>query len=139
MENIILVENLTKKYCDFTAVDGINFEVNRGEIFGILGPNGAGKTTTFEMIEGLKSITIGNVYLDGHNVAKETYKIKSLIGVQLQSSSFFDGLNLRELLETFAAFYGRKVDVDQLLSYVQLTEKAGSIIKELSGGQKQRF
>jgi len=139
MTNIIEVQNLTKKYGSFTAVDGISFEVQTGETFGILGPNGAGKTTTLEMIEGLKSITSGNATLDGHDVKKETRTVKSLIGVQLQASSFFDGLNLKELLNTFAALYGRTVDADKLLADVQLTEKAKNRVKELSGGQKQRL
>jgi len=139
MENIIEVKNLTKKYADFTAVDGINFEVKKGEVFGILGPNGAGKTTTLEMIEGLKGITSGSVILDGKDVAKETFAVKSIIGVQLQSSAFFEGLNLRELLDTFASLYNRKVDSMELLKDVQLEEKAKAQHKELSGGQKQRF
>src|SRR6185295_12337751 len=139
MENIIEVKNLTKKYDKLTAVDGINFEVRKGEIFGILGPNGAGKTTTLEMLEGLKPITSGQAILDSHDVSKDTRKVKSLIGVQLQSSSFFDGLNLKELLETFASLYNRDVDALELLREVQLEDKAKSAVKELSGGQKQRF
>ncbi len=139
MDNIIVIENLTKQYGDFTAVDNISFAVRQGEIFGILGPNGAGKTTTLEMIEGLKTITSGTVALDGHDVQKERSVVKSLIGVQLQSSSFFDGLNLLEIINVFAAMYGRKVDAMHLLDLVQLSEKAKSKIKELSGGQKQRL
>ncbi|MFH0829052.1 MAG: ABC transporter ATP-binding protein [Candidatus Kerfeldbacteria bacterium] len=139
MLNIITVRSLTKKYGDFIAVDGISFEVQSGETFGILGPNGAGKTTTLEMIEGLKSITSGDITLDGHNVSKETRLVKSLIGVQLQASSFFDGLNLVELVNTFASLYGRKVDALKLLADVELKEKAKSRVKELSGGQKQRL
>lgn len=139
MNNIIEVKDLTKKYGDFTAVDAINFQVREGEIFGILGPNGAGKTTTLEMMEGLKAITSGTVTLDGHDVSIEPNKVKSLIGVQLQSSSFFDGLNLKELVETFGSLYGRKVDGLELLCKVQLEDKQESQIKELSGGQKQRL
>jgi ABC-2 type transport system ATP-binding protein len=139
MQNIIEVKNLTKKYKDFTAVDAINFEVREGEVFGILGPNGAGKTTTLEMIEGLKGISSGQAILAGHDVNSETRLVKSLIGVQLQSSSFFDLLTLKELLETFASLYNRKVDALELLREVQLEEKANSLVKELSGGQKQRF
>ncbi|HEV8601056.1 MAG TPA: ABC transporter ATP-binding protein [Patescibacteria group bacterium] len=139
MENIIEVNNLVKKYGDFTAVDHISFAVQEGEVFGILGPNGAGKTTTLEMVEGLKAITSGQAYLDGHDVSIDTRLVKSIIGVQLQSSSFFDGLNLVELLETFGALYDRKIDGMELLREVQLEEKAKSQVKELSGGQKQRF
>lgn len=139
MNDLIVVQRLTKKYGDFTAVDGISFEVRQGETFGILGPNGAGKTTTLEMIEGLKSISGGTVTLDGHDVHRETRTVKSLIGVQLQASSFFDGLNLKELLDTFASLYGRKVDALKLLKDVELEEKWKSMVKELSGGQKQRL
>lgn len=137
--NIIEVKNLTKKYDKLVAVDNISFEVAKEEIFGILGPNGAGKTTTLEMIEGLKHITSGVAILDGHDVSKDTQLVKSLIGVQLQSSSFFDGLSLKELLITFGSLYKRTIDADKLLEKVQLTDKAKNKFKELSGGQKQRF
>jgi ABC-2 type transport system ATP-binding protein len=136
---IIEVKNLTKKYNGFTAVDSINFSVTEGEVFGILGPNGAGKTTTLEMIEGLKGITSGQAILDSKDVSKETHAVKSIIGVQLQSSAFFEGLNLLELLETFASLYNRQINAMDLLKMVQLEEKAKSEAKELSGGQRQRL
>ncbi|MDQ3014836.1 MAG: ABC transporter ATP-binding protein [bacterium] len=139
MEDIIVVRNLRKEYGNFTAVDTISFSVKRGEIFGILGPNGAGKTTMLEMIEGLKPMTSGQIFLDGHDVEKETRVVKSLIGVQLQSASFFEGLNLLELLDVFAAMYGREINAMALLNQVQLTEKAKNRIGQLSGGQKQRL
>ncbi|MBI3952842.1 MAG: ABC transporter ATP-binding protein [Candidatus Doudnabacteria bacterium] len=139
MEKIIEVKNLTKKYGDFTAVDNISFDVLEGETFGILGPNGAGKTTTLEMLEGLKGITAGQAFVAGLDVAAQAKKVKAVIGTQLQSSSFFDGLNLKELLETFAALYNRKIDALQILESVQLLEKSKSRVKELSGGQKQRL
>lgn len=139
MQDIIEVRNLTKKYGDFVAVDAISFSVHRGEAFGILGPNGAGKTTTLEMIEGLKEITGGEAMLDGLDVRKEIRAVKAIIGVQLQSSSFFSGLNLKELLVTFASLYGRKVNAGELLEKVGLTDKAKNHVKELSGGQKQRL
>ncbi len=139
MDSIIEVKNLTKKYGDFTAVDSISLSVKRGETLGILGPNGAGKTTTMEMIEGLKSMTSGTIHLDGLDVARETDKVKSLIGVQLQSSHFFENLSLVELIETFGALYGNKVDAMALLEDVELTDKAKNQAKELSGGQRQRL
>ena len=139
MSEIITVKNLTKKYGDFTAVDHVSFAVEAGETFGILGPNGAGKTTTLEMIEGLKTITEGNIVVDGKDVQKETHAVKSVIGVQLQASTFFEGLNLLELVDTFAALYGRKVSAKELLDEVQLGDKAKNQVKELSGGQKQRL
>ncbi len=139
MSDIISVSHLTKRYGDFVAVDGISFSVRQGEIFGILGPNGAGKTTTLEMLEGLKGITGGTAVLDEKNVHDQPRAVKAVIGVQLQASSFFDHLNLKELLETFAALYGRSVDAMELLREVQLDEKWKSYVKELSGGQKQRL
>ncbi len=139
MAAIIEVKDLVKRYGDFTAVNGISFSVEAGETFGILGPNGAGKTTTLEMIEGLKEISGGSVTVDGKDAARETHAVKSVIGVQLQASSFFDGLNLAELINVFAALYGREVDPLELLKEVQLEEKASSRVNELSGGQKQRL
>lgn len=139
MADIIRVKDLKKTYGDFVAVDGVNFSVRLGETFGILGPNGAGKTTTMEMMEGLKMISSGEVVLDEKNVATHTNEVKSIIGVQLQASSFFDGLNLKELVDTFGALYGQEVDAMELLREVQLEEKAKSRVKELSGGQKQRL
>jgi ABC-2 type transport system ATP-binding protein len=91
------------------------------------------------MIEGLKKISSGNVTLDGKDVTKETHAVKEVIGVQLQASSFFEGLNLVELIETFASMYDRTVNAMELLAEVQLTEKAKNQVKELSGGQKQRL
>lgn len=139
MPDIISVSNLTKRYGTFTAVDAISFSVREGETFGILGPNGAGKTTTLEMIEGLKAITEGSAALDGHDVRKEPRRVKALIGVQLQSSTFFDYLTLRELLTTFGSLYGRRVDAGGLLHDVELFDRAKSYVKQLSGGQKQRL
>ncbi len=139
MSAIIEVKDLHKRYGKFTAVDRVSFSVEQGEIFGILGPNGAGKTTTLEMIEGLKKPTSGSIMLDGKNVADQTAAVKKIIGVQLQASTFFESLNLAELIETFAAMYGRKVDPMTLLEEVELTDKAKNKAKELSGGQKQRL
>ena len=85
---ILKVKNLTKSYDDIVAVDGISFEVKRGEIFGILGPNGAGKTTTLEMIETLRSIDSGSASIDGVDVAKHPYQIRGMIGVQPQAPGF---------------------------------------------------
>jgi ABC-2 type transport system ATP-binding protein len=139
MAAIIEVKDLTKKYGTFVAVNGISFSVEQGETFGILGPNGAGKTTTLEMIEGLKRPTSGTIVLDGKDVQKETDAVKQVIGVQLQSATFFENLNLVELIETFGAMYNRRVDAMKLLGEVELTDKAKAKAKELSGGQRQRL
>jgi ABC-2 type transport system ATP-binding protein len=137
---VLQVENLKKTYDNgVEAVKGVSFSVNRGEVFGILGPNGAGKTTTLEMIEGLRPITSGKIILDGIDAVQNPYKIKERIGIQLQSSAFFQNLRLKELIEMFAALYGCKVDPIKLLDDVGLKEKARAMVKELSGGQKQRF
>ena len=137
--SIISVTNLIKKFGDFTAVDGISFEVKRGEIFGILGPNGAGKTTTLEIIETLQAPTDGEVYVDGINSISHPWEVKSRIGVQLQSSNFYPELNLVELLKMFAAMYDVKVNPIEMLKKVNLEDKAKSFVNKLSGGQKQRF
>jgi ABC-2 type transport system ATP-binding protein len=135
----IVVNNLTKKYDQATVVDSISFEVFKGEVFGILGPNGAGKTTTLEMIEALRSIDSGEVMLEGLNVAKKPDKVKEIIGVQLQSTGFYDNLTLRELLVMFSGLYHQSAHPDELLAEVNLSEKSKAQVKQLSGGQKQRF
>jgi ABC-2 type transport system ATP-binding protein len=135
----IVVDGLRKRYGSLVAVDGISFRVKEREIFGLLGPNGAGKTTTVEILEGLRTADEGQVLVAGIDVRKDPDKVKNVIGVQLQSSAFFDGLNLVELLDMFAALYGRTVDAMAILKKVDLTEKARSTVPKLSGGQKQRF
>lgn len=150
MSKVIEVTNLKKTYqlarqerkngADFfNAVKGTSFAVERGEIFGILGPNGAGKTTTLEIIEGLKQQSSGEVKVLGMDNLQNTAEIKKRIGVQLQSSEYLNSLSLKELIELFASLYGKKADVDELLGFVNLTEKKNSLVKDLSGGQKQRF
>ena len=139
MGNIISVKNLTKRYGDKTTVKGISFDVKEGEVFGILGPNGAGKTTTLEMIEALRPIDDGQVILDGLDVSKDAAKVKGIIGIQLQSTAFFDKLTLREQLRMFDSLYGETTNPDELLAEVQLSDKSKSYVEQLSGGQRQRF
>ena len=138
-KTIISVKDLHKKYGDFEAVKGISFEVYEGEIFGLLGPNGAGKSSTLEIIETLREKTSGEVLVDGLNLDQSPDAIKKIIGVQLQSSGYYPGLNLTELIELFSGLYNRSVDVKELLGLVNLQDKAKAKFKELSGGQKQRF
>ena len=135
----VVVDGLRKRYGDLVAVDGISFQVKRHEIFGLLGPNGAGKTTTVEILEGLRDADGGQAIVAGIDVLKNPERVKSVIGVQLQSSAFFDGLSLLELLDMFAALYRRSVDAMAILKKVDLAEKARSQVNKLSGGQKQRF
>src|SRR6201995_487123 len=136
---IISVRNLTKKYGDFEAVKGISFDVKEGEIFGLLGPNGAGKSTTLEIIETLREKTSGKVIVDGLDLDKAPGEIKKIIGVQLQTSGYYPGLNLTELIELFGGLYNRDVKPLEFLDMVNLRDKAKAKFKELSGGQKQRF
>lgn len=137
--HIIKVENLVKKYGDFTAVKGISFDVKEGEIFGLLGPNGAGKTTTLEIMETLREKTSGEVWIDGMSLDKDPQAIKNIIGVQLQAAGYYPNLNLKQIIQLFAGLYNRDTDPMALLDTVNLREKAKNKFKELSGGQKQRF
>ena len=136
---IISVKDLHKKYGEFEAVKGISFDVFEGEIFGLLGPNGAGKSTTLEIIETLRNKTSGDIIVDGFNLDKNPNDIKKIIGVQLQASGFYPGLNLVELINLFAGLYNQEVDPLEFLDKVNLRDKAKAKYKELSGGQKQRF
>jgi ABC-2 type transport system ATP-binding protein len=136
---IIQVKDLTKNYGNFKAVKGISFTVNEGEIFGLLGPNGAGKSTTLEIIETLRQKTSGQVIVDGLNLDTHPNDIKKIIGVQLQTSGYYPGLNLVQLIALFCGLYNRDVDPMELLESVNLRDKARAKFKELSGGQKQRF
>ncbi len=136
---IISVKDLVKDYGNFRAVKGISFNVFEGEIFGLLGPNGAGKSTTLEIIETLREKTGGVIVVDGFNLDRSPNEIKKIIGVQLQSSGFYPGLNLLELINLFSGLYNQEVDAVELLDRVNLRDKAKAKVKELSGGQKQRF
>lgn len=136
---IVEVKELTKKYGRKTVVNGINFEVKEGEIFGILGPNGAGKTTTLEMLETIRPIDGGSATIDGIDVETSQDEIKAMIGVQPQTPSFEEKTKLTELIQIFSSFYGESVDAMKFLKSVQLEEKANSYPEQLSGGQRQRF
>lgn len=164
MKTIISVKNLVKNYGSFNAVKNISFDVYEGEIFGLLGPNGAGKSTTLEIMETLRQKTSGEVFIDGLNLDKEADRIKKIIGVQLQTSGYYPGLKLTELIELFCGLYNTHVDPYEMLRLVNLTisdkdrkrlkypqldkdekkklldkDKSNAKYKELSGGQKQRF
>lgn len=136
---MISVRDLKKTYGSFEAVKGISFDVNEGEIFGLLGPNGAGKSTTLEIMETLREKTSGKVTIAGIDLDTHPADIKKIIGVQLQSSGFYPGLKLTELVRLFSGLYNREVDPLELLATVNLEEKADAYYKALSGGQKQRF
>jgi len=139
MEKVIEVKNLVKEYGALTAVKGTSFDVYKGEIFGLLGENGAGKTTSLEIIEGLRPATSGSIKVLSHVMPKELREIKRKIGVQLQSSAYYNHLKLSEILALFAKFYNVEVNPIELLKIVHLESKKDAFVSQLSGGQKQRF
>lgn len=134
------VADLCKRYGPIQAVDGVSFEVASGEIFGLLGPNGAGKTTVLEITEGLRQADSGTARLLGQPVWPRNQALLPRIGVQLQTSAFFDRLTAREQLETFASLYGAPASrIEQALADVDLADRAGVRVEKLSGGQAQRL
>ena len=139
MPPVVDVSGLVKRYGDLTAVDGVSFSVDRGEVFGLVGPNGAGKTTTWEILEGLRTADRGTVRVAGHDVRRERAKIREVIGVQLQATALFEKLTVRETLEVFGRMYAKAMPVDGLLALVHLEEKEDDWTERLSGGQKQRL
>ncbi len=139
MEKVVEVNNLKKYYGDIKAVDGISFDVYRGEIFGMLGPNGAGKTTTIEIMEGLRIQDNGEAKIFGLHNLHDRDKIKKRIGVQLQETSFIENLTVYETVKLFRNLYNKGGDESYLISTFSLEDKKNSLIKALSGGQKQRL
>jgi ABC-2 type transport system ATP-binding protein len=140
MPATIAVRDLRKSYGRVLAVDGVSFEVDQGEFFGILGPNGAGKTTTLEIIEGLREADGGEVTVFGKRPWPRNAALLPRIGVQLQASSFFEQLTAREQLRTFASLYGVPARrAEEMLGVVGLEDQAGTRTEKLSGGQAQRL
>jgi ABC-2 type transport system ATP-binding protein len=142
MPTIIQARGLTKRYKHHVAVNGIDLDVQEGEIFGILGPNGAGKTTTLEMIEGLRVPDGGTITVDGLDAIGQSEQVRKIIGVQLQTTALFPFLNASELIALFASLYDVPNPSDrapELLRLVNLEEKAQARVDELSGGQQQRL
>lgn len=139
-EYAIEVEQLTKRYGKYLAVNNISFKVKKGEVFALLGPNGAGKTTTVEILETIRRPTSGKVRLLGMDVAKKKYNIVHCIGVLPQGFSSFDRITVRETMQYYSRLFGsRHVDIDELTALVNLTDKAGEQYATLSGGLKQRL
>ncbi len=139
MAQAIEVSDLRKFYGSVRAVDGITFEVQEGEIFGMVGPNGAGKTTAIECIEGLRRPDGGGATVLGMDPQRDGYELRERIGVQLQEASLPNRIKVWEALDLFAAFYRRSVDWPSLLEQLGLAEKSNGSFAKLSGGQKQRL
>jgi len=132
-------QNLQKRYGDVVAVDGLSFEVRRGECYGLLGPNGAGKTTTIEILEGLLAPDGGEVEVLGCRWKSDEPQLRQRLGVQLQETQFTDKLTVEETLRLFRSFYHRGKTIEELLALVELEGKRRSWVVKLSGGQKQRL
>ncbi|GLH71387.1 ABC transporter ATP-binding protein [Geothrix rubra] len=138
-EPALRIRGLRKAFPKVVAVAGVDLEVARGEVFGLLGPNGAGKTTTLEMIEGLTVPDAGEIEVLGRTWAREGREIRSRIGVQLQSTSLFNRITVREALDLYGTYYPKARTTADLLDLVQLNDKADAYHVTLSGGQQQRL
>jgi ABC-2 type transport system ATP-binding protein len=143
MKAILEVKQLVKKYGDFTAVNGISFDIKGGEIFSLLGPNGAGKTTTISMLSTLYAPTSGEATVGGHSVTQEPMAVRNLIGVVPQELALYDDLSARENLVFWGQMYGLsgrtlKIRVDEVLEQIGLADKAKNRVKTYSGGMKRR-
>ncbi len=135
----IQVRGLRKRYGDFEALRGVDFDVRAGEVFGLLGPNGAGKTTTVEILEGIRPRSEGEVSVLGLDPGVDVRRIKDRIGVCLQATNLPDKATVNEVLELFASFYSRRVDAEALMRRLEILDKRNSYYATLSGGQKQRL
>jgi len=141
---VIAIHDLTKKYGDFTAVDGISLEVRRGEIFGFLGPNGAGKTTTIRILAGLSLPTSGDVRVDGLDIRRDALRIKSMTGYVPDRPFLYEKLTGRELLQFVVNLYHREwrdceARSTELLRYFDIDQWADARIENLSHGMKQKL
>ncbi len=143
MSAILEVHHLTKKFGEFTAVNGISFEIREGEIFSLLGPNGAGKTTTISMLSTLFAPTSGDALIAGHSVVKDLMAVRELIGVVPQELALYDELTARENLSFWGQMYGLggsafRSRIDEVLAQIGLAEKADQRVRTYSGGMKRR-
>jgi ABC-2 type transport system ATP-binding protein len=139
---ILGVDQLVVTYGARTAVDGVTFQVKRGEIFGLLGPNGAGKTSTLSAIEGLLKPRDGKVWVDGIDIQVDPSRAKARLGVQLQASSFQSELTIEEIVRLYAGLYGLKITKEGIADRIRdvgLGDELGKRYKSISGGQQQRL
>src|SRR3954454_319935 len=135
----IEVRGLRKSYGDVEAVCGIDFRVERGEVYGLLGPNGAGKTTTVEILEGYRERGAGEVSVLGFDPGRRPRELRERLGIVLQQTGIYRGIRVREALTHFAGMYPHPRDPDEVLALVGLEGKEGALARELSGGQLRRL
>ena len=143
-QNIITVTNLTKKFNGFVAVDDINFDVKRGEIFAFLGPNGAGKSTTIKILTTLLLPTRGTVIINGFDVLKDKNSVRKSFGIVFQDPSLDDDMTAYENMELHAVLYSVpsgeiKQRIHDLLNFVEIFDRKDSLVKTFSGGMKRRL
>lgn len=137
-DTAVRVRRLRKRYGDFDAVDGIDFDIHRGEVFALLGPNGAGKSTTIEILEGHRVRTAGEVSVLGTDPARGGLDWKARLGIVLQETGETGTVTVREQLAHFASLYPNPRDVDEVIAAVGLEAQARTLIHRLSGGQRRR-
>lgn len=135
---VVSVRDLRKTYGAFAAVDGVSFDIERGETFALLGPNGAGKSTTIEILEGYRDRTGGEASVLGVDPGKGGLDWKARLGIVLQSTGDSGNVTVREQLTHFAGYYPNARDVDEVIAAVGLQEKQKTLIRKLSGGQRRR-
>ena len=141
---MIRVQQLVKKFGDFTAVDNVSFDVAKGEIFAFLGPNGAGKTTTIKMLTTLLAPTSGTLEIDGMNPVEKQHEVRQQIGIVFQDPSTDQDLTAWENMELHGALYHvprkvRKQRAELLLKLFELWDRKDSLVKQFSGGMKRRL
>ena len=138
MTSVVSVRDLRKSYGNFTALDGVSFDIEAGETFALLGPNGAGKSTTIEILEGYRDRTSGEASVLGVDPGKGGLDWKAQLGIVLQSTGESGNITVREQLTHFAGFYPNARDVDEVIAAVGLEAKQKAMIRKLSGGQRRR-
>ncbi|WP_051947382.1 ABC transporter ATP-binding protein [Muricauda sp. MAR_2010_75] len=139
VEEVIQVRNVFKHYSGTMVLNDVSFTLRKGEILGILGPNGAGKTTLLETIEGLRHLEKGEIRVLGYDQRRQSKEIQNQLGIQLQKTSLFDRLSVRENLHLYSRLYGQKHKINDLLEEVGLLQHAKTMAKDLSGGQFQKL
>lgn len=138
-EKCITVENVSKSFGNRRVVDGLSFQVKKGEVYGLLGHNGAGKSTTIDMLLGLKTPDQGEATIFGMRASENRKKVFSKVGVQLQQTYYQNGITVEEACQEYGSLYEQTADVDTLLSQFGLSKLKKSTVAKLSGGERQKL